>query len=102
MELYAGQMRASELTSLASIDLHLCLLQVWRPIIGPVEESPLAFVPANSINQDDLIYGRLLYPDKEDSSFYSMKYNPGKCRSIYHGFLTEFTADDCLQGCLDQ
>ncbi|KAK9791400.1 hypothetical protein WJX73_006086 [Symbiochloris irregularis] len=67
------------------------IVQVWRPIVGPVDESPLAFVDVKSVSPQDLTYGRLVYPDKH-SSFYAMKHNPGHEFYYYKGMTTSEAA----------
>jgi hypothetical protein len=52
------------------------VINVWRPIGGPVEEAPLAVCDARSIAPRDLIPTDLVYPDRV-GEVYSMTYNPG-------------------------
>ena len=40
------------------------VINVWRPIRGPVEESPLAVCDAQSIEQQDLVEHELRYRDR--------------------------------------
>lgn len=51
------------------------VINVWRPIRGPVEESPLAVCDAQSMVQDDFVKHVLKYPDR-DGEVYSVAYNP--------------------------
>jgi hypothetical protein len=51
------------------------IVNVWRPIRGPVEEAPLAVCDARSIAPSDLIATDLRYPDRTGET-YSVAYNP--------------------------
>ncbi len=51
------------------------VINVWRPIRGPVQESPLAVCDARSIVQDDFVKHVLKYRDR-DGEVYSVAYNP--------------------------
>lgn len=51
------------------------IINVWRPIRGPVEEAPLAVADARSIAPGDLIAADLLYPDRIGET-YSVAHNP--------------------------
>jgi hypothetical protein len=51
------------------------IINVWRPIRGPVQESPLAVCDANSMRLDDFIATDLKYPDRT-GEVYSLAYNP--------------------------
>ena len=48
---------------------------MWRPIRGPVQESPLAVCDAQSMVQDDFVKHVLKYRDR-DGEVYSVAYNP--------------------------
>ena len=50
-------------------------INVWRPIRGPVESSPLAVCDARSIAPEDFVASDLIYPDKIGET-YRFKYNP--------------------------
>lgn len=50
-------------------------INVWRPIRGPVRESPLAVCDARSMVQDDFVKHVLKYRDR-DGEVYSVAYNP--------------------------
>jgi len=50
-------------------------INVWRPIRGPVESSPLAVCDARSIGPDDFVPSDLVYPDKVGET-YRFKHNP--------------------------
>ena len=51
------------------------VINVWRPIRGPVQESPLAVCDARSMVQDDFVKHVLKYRDR-DGEVYSVAYNP--------------------------
>jgi hypothetical protein len=51
-------------------------INVWRPIRGPVEESPLAVCDAQSMKLTDFIPTDLKYRDRT-GEVYSVAYNPG-------------------------
>ena len=51
------------------------VINVWRPIRGPVQESPLAVCDAQSMVQEDFVKHVLKYPDR-DGEVYSVAYNP--------------------------
>jgi hypothetical protein len=51
------------------------VINVWRPIVGPLEDSPLAVCDATSIRFEDLVPSDLVYPHRVGET-YSVKYNP--------------------------
>jgi hypothetical protein len=51
------------------------VINLWRPIRGPVLDAPLAMVDGRSIAPDDLIASDLIYPNRSGET-YSVKYNP--------------------------
>jgi hypothetical protein len=51
------------------------VINLWRPISGPVEESPLALCDAQSIARADLIATDLIYRDRIGET-YALAYNP--------------------------
>jgi hypothetical protein len=50
-------------------------INVWRPIRGPVQSSPLAVCDALSIDPRDFVPSDLVYPDRVGET-YRFKYNP--------------------------
>jgi hypothetical protein len=50
-------------------------LNVWRPIAGPVRDSPLAFCDASSVAPGDLVPAELRYPDRIGEIYY-VRFNP--------------------------
>ena len=53
------------------------IINLWRPIRGPVLESPLALCDAQSLEEENLIAGDLKYPDRTGETF-SITYNPNQ------------------------
>lgn len=49
------------------------VINVWKPIVGPVESSPLAVCDATSMVQEDFIETDLLYPDR-NGEIYSVRW----------------------------
>jgi hypothetical protein len=52
------------------------IVNVWRPIRGPVEDSPLALCDARTFSDDDLIASDLVYPHLRGETS-SVEYKPG-------------------------
>jgi len=50
---------------------------LWRPISGPVLESPLTLCDAQSLSEENLIASDLKYPDRTGET-YSITYNPSQ------------------------
>ena len=50
-------------------------INVWRPIRGPVEQSPLAVCDARSMKQDDFVATDLVYRDRT-GEVYSVRHSP--------------------------
>lgn len=40
------------------------LINLWRPIKGPLRDAPLAVCDARTVSDEDLIVSRLIYPDR--------------------------------------
>ena len=53
------------------------IMNLWRPIRGPVLESPLTLCDALSLSEENLIASDLLYPDRKGET-YSITYNPNQ------------------------
>jgi len=77
--LKSGPQRVRDLLPAAEAEERLkhrfAIINIWRPIRGPVEEAPLAVADARSIAPADLIATDLLYPDRTGET-YSVAYNP--------------------------
>lgn len=53
------------------------IINLWRPISGPVLESPLTLCDAQSLSEENLIASDLKYPDRTGET-YSITYNPNQ------------------------
>ena len=53
------------------------IINLWRPIKGPVLESPLTLCDAQSLSEENLIASDLKYPDRTGET-YSITYNPNQ------------------------
>ena len=51
------------------------IINVWRPIKGPLLDAPLAVCDASSVDPDDLIPSDLIYPNRI-GEIYSVSYRP--------------------------
>ena len=51
------------------------VINLWRPIRGPLRDSPLAMVDGTTVAPDDLVASDLIYPNRNGET-YSVKYNP--------------------------
>ena len=52
------------------------IVNAWKPISGPVEESPLAVLNAEGLHPDDMVETDLLYPDRV-GRIYSFRWSTG-------------------------
>jgi hypothetical protein len=53
------------------------IINLWRPIRGPVLESPLTLCDAESLEEDNLVASDLKYPDRTGET-YAITYNPNQ------------------------
>jgi hypothetical protein len=53
------------------------IINLWRPIRGPVLESPLTLCDAQSLAEEDLVASDLRYPDRSGET-YAITYNPNQ------------------------
>lgn len=67
------------------------VVNLWRPIRGPLRDSPLALCDAASVAADDLVASDLIYPNRRGET-YSVKFNSDH-RWFY---FPEMTADQAL------
>jgi len=51
------------------------IVNVWRPIHGPLQDMPLALCDARSLRPDDLVASALVYRDRTGET-YAVHYNP--------------------------
>jgi hypothetical protein len=61
----------------ALLNNRFAVINVWRPIRGPVEEMPLAVCDARTIAPQDLVATDLKYPDRT-GEVHSLAYNPAQ------------------------
>ena len=66
-----------EASRLAEAGARIIQINVWRPIRGPVERSPLALADASSVRQDDLIATDQVFPDRV-GEIYNMAHGPSQ------------------------
>jgi hypothetical protein len=52
------------------------VINLWRPIRGPLLDAPLAMCDAQTVSSDDLIASDLIYPDRNGET-YSVRFNSG-------------------------
>ena len=74
----SGPQRVRDLLGGEADDLlrrRFSVVNVWRPIRGPIQDAPLAVADAQSVDTDDLIATDLIYPDRTGEIYY-VKYNP--------------------------
>jgi hypothetical protein len=67
------------------------VINLWRPIRGPVRDTPLALCDAGSVAASDLVAADLIYPNRNGET-YSVKFNPAH-RWFY---FRDMTADEGL------
>ena len=53
----------------------VAIVNLWRPIVGPVKTTPLALADASSIAERDWVRADLVYPDRVGEIYYS-RFNP--------------------------
>ncbi len=51
------------------------IINVWRPIRGPLRDAPLAVCDARSVRAEDLVPSDLVYPNRTGET-YAVTYNP--------------------------
>jgi hypothetical protein len=51
------------------------VVNLWRPIRGPLRDAPLAMADARTVSADDLVGSDLIYRDRVGET-YSVRYNP--------------------------
>jgi hypothetical protein len=73
------------------IERRFAVINVWRPIRGPVQQAPLAFCDASSLVQDDFVPTDLRYRDRV-GEIYSLTWRPEHRWFYYPGM----SADEAL------
>jgi hypothetical protein len=81
----------------ALLQRRFAVINVWRPIRRPVQESPLAVCDARSMRQEDFVPTDLVYRDRK-GEVYSVAFNPGH-RWFYFPHLQ--TGEALLLKCYD-
>lgn len=61
----------------ALLEHRFAIINLWRPIRGPVLESPLVLCDAQSLSEENLVASDLKYPDRTGET-YSITYNPNQ------------------------
>jgi hypothetical protein len=67
------------------------VINLWRPIRGPVRDAPLAMADGTTVAPEDLVASDLIYPNRRGET-YSVKYNPNH-RWFY---FPEMTPDEAI------
>ena len=80
-----------EAARLAASGARIIQINVWRPIRGPVQRSPLALADASSVRPEDLIATDQVFPDRV-GEIYHLAYDPAQ-RWYY---APEMTPDEVL------
>ena len=83
-----GEEEAARLTVAGA---RIIQINVWRPILGPVERSPLALADASSTRQEDLIATDQIFPDRVGEI-----YNVAHTSSQRWYYAPQMTADEVL------
>ena len=76
-----------EVARLTAAGARIIQINVWRPIRGPVERSPLALGDASSVRQEDLIATDQIFPDRV-GEIYNLAHAPSQ-RWYYAPRMTE-------------
>ena len=74
----SGPQRVRDLLGEDASDLlrrRFSVINVWRPIRGPIQDAPLAVADAQSVDSGDLVATDLVYPDRIGEIYY-VKFNP--------------------------
>ncbi len=61
----------------ARLRKRFAIVNVWRPIVGPLQQFPLALGDAESLHAEDVLATDLIYPDRV-GEIYSIAYNPSQ------------------------
>lgn len=77
----SGPQRVRDLMGDEADDLltrRFAIVNVWRPIRGPLRDAPLAVCHAGTVAPDDLVAQDLVYRDRK-GEIYALTYNPAHC-----------------------
>ncbi|KAI9823557.1 MAG: hypothetical protein M1819_001164 [Sarea resinae] len=64
------------------------LINIWRPLNGPVASFPLGFADSSTVNDEDLVGVRHIYPDR-DGETAGVKYNPNQQWHYWSGMTND-------------
>jgi hypothetical protein len=53
------------------------IINLWRPIRGPLRDAPLAMADARTVSAHDLVGSALIYPDRRGET-YAVRYDPAQ------------------------
>ena len=56
-------------------DTHAHCLQLWRPLVWPVQDSPLGLIDASTVAKEDLVEYAIHFPDRTGCN-YGVQNNP--------------------------
>ena len=73
------------------LERRFSIVNVWKPIRGPVQDVPLAVLDGRSIGEGDLVASDLVYPDRV-GEVYALAFNP-RHHWIYY---SQMQADEAL------
>lgn len=71
----SGPQRLRNVTGAEPDGRRYLIVNVWRPIHGPLQDMPLALCDAQSVNPGDLVPSALVYRDRTGET-YAVHYNP--------------------------
>jgi hypothetical protein len=72
----SAEARAAAIPGVAAAsDRRMAAINVWRPIVEPLRDCPLAICDASSVEKRDLLATDLLYPDRTGQIYYAA-FNP--------------------------
>jgi hypothetical protein len=72
----SARARAAAMTAVAGTsNRRMAAINVWRPIVAPLRDCPLAVCDASSVDRHDLLATDLLYPDRTGQINY-LAFNP--------------------------
>ena len=60
------------------------VINLWRPIRGPLRDAPLAMLDGTTVKPGDLVASDLIYPNRSGET-YSVKYNPEPSLVLFSG-----------------
>jgi len=75
---WSGPQRVRELMGAeapALLERRFAIVQVWRPVLTPLESNPLAMVDARSVAAEDLLVAERRYPQRVGQT-YRLRYSP--------------------------